>query len=328
MTNEKDKLAGRAIGAAARSKKLSPEERSAIARKAANARHHRYPVAIKKGNFRDDFGFDVDCYVLNDENKTAVISPRGMAEALALGEGGARLTRFVSYKYLEEHIGPDLREKFANPIVFQVNPQKNTGPGSHGHGYDVTILIDLCNAIISASSVGKKVPETTLKQARVIISASAKSGIQELVYRLSGFDSTKEQFISAFKAFVNEEAKKYEKEFPIELYEEWARLYQLQIPVRGWPWEFKRLTNEHIYYPLAKSQGRILTLMRISKSNGGDRRKKLFQFLNDIGTRALRMQLGRILEMAESSESRLEYERKFADRFGDQIPLPLDKPEA
>ena len=159
------------------------------------------------------------------------------------------------------------------------------------------------------------------------MSASAKSGIQELVYKLSGFDSTKEQFISAFKQFASEEAKKYEKEFPIELYEQWARLYKLQIPPRGWPWDFKRLTNDHIYFPLAKSQGKVLTLLRISKEQGGDRRKKLFQFLNEIGTRALRMQLGRVLEMAESSKNQQEYEQKIVERFGGQERFSFEREE-
>jgi len=45
------------------------------------------------------------------------------------------------------------------------------------------------------------------------------------------------------------------------------------------------------------------------KARGGDRAKKLFQFLNEIGARALRMHLGRVLEMAESSPDKTEYER-------------------
>ncbi|MFC2353271.1 MAG: P63C domain-containing protein [Eikenella corrodens] len=321
---QEDKPTGRAIGGVERSKKLSPERRSEIARMAANARHHKFPKAIRKGNFKEDFGIDVECYVLDDENRTAVISQRGMAAALGLGEGGARLTRFINYKYLADYIGPNLRNKLENPIVFQTPTLEKGGPLTSANGYDVTILIDLCNAVIEAQSAGRKVSDTVANQARIIISASAKSGIQELVYKLSGFDSTKEQFINAFKQFVRDEAKKYEKEFPIELYQEWARLYELTIPQRGWPWEFKRLTVQHIYFPLAKSQGKILTLMRISKSKAGDRRKKLFQFLNEIGTRALRMQLGRILEMAESSRNRFEYEQKFQERFGDQLFLPLE----
>jgi hypothetical protein len=48
-------------------------------------------------------------------------------------------------------------------------------------------------------------------------------------------------------------------------------------------------------------RGKIVTLLRAHKANGGDHAKKLLQFLNEIGARALKMHLGRVLEMAESS---------------------------
>ena len=44
----------------------------------------------------------------------------------------------------------------------------------------------------------------------------------------------------------------------------------------------KYLTVNHVYYPLAKSNGKILELLRAAKAQGGDRRAKLLQFLNDI----------------------------------------------
>jgi hypothetical protein len=103
----------------------------------------------------------------------------------------------------------------------------------------------------------------------------------------------------------------------------WHRLYDIPIPDRGKPWHFKHLTVRHIYHPLAKSNGKILTLLRAIKSADGSRQKKLFQFLNEVGARALRMHLGRILEMAESSENKEQYEKKIADRFGDQRELDL-----
>jgi hypothetical protein len=95
-------------------------------------------------------------------------------------------------------------------------------------------------------------------------------------------------------------------------------LYGIPKPERGKPWHFKHLTISHIYYPLAQSNGKILELTRAHKAKGGDRAKKLFQFLNDVGTRALRMHLGRVLEMCESSPDRATYERKIIDRFGGQ----------
>lgn len=322
MKQDNKKVTGRAIGAKARSEKLTPEQRSEIARKAALAKHKKPLEAIRKGNFKDDFGFDVDCYVLNDESRTAVISQRGMADAIGFsGKGGNNLTRFIERKNISKFIGSELRQKLTQPIVFKRDgggSDKSVAPLSNG--YDVTVLIDLCNAIIEANNAGAlvKTQENIAKQARVIIGASAKSGIQELVYKLTGFDSTKEHFIQAFKQFVSDEAKKYEKEFPIELYDEWARIYSIKIPDRGWPWDFKHLTVKHIYHPLAKSDGKLLALLRETKINNGDRKKKLFQFLNEVGTRALRMQLGRVLEMAESSKTKSEYENKIVERFGGQ----------
>ena len=70
------------------------------------------------------------------------------------------------------------------------------------------------------------------------------------------------------------------------------------------------LTVRHVYFPLAKSNGKILDLMRALKASDGDRKKKLFQFLSEVGARALRMHIGRVLEMAESSASKHEYDAK------------------
>jgi P63C domain len=115
-------------------------------------------------------------------------------------------------------------------------------------------------------------------------------------------------------------------EFPSELYTQWHRLYDLAIPKRGNPWHFKSLTVRHVYFPLAKSNGKILELLKALKAQGGDRKKKLFQFLNEIGARALRIQLGRVLEMAESSPDKFAYENKIAERFGGQKELELIVP--
>lgn len=85
------------------------------------------------------------------------------------------------------------------------------------------------------------------------------------------------------------------------------------------------LTVDHVYYPLAKSDGRLLQLLREAKSKDTDGNgKKLFQFLNEVGTRALRIHLGRVLEMAESSPDAQTYEAKIAERFGKQPRLDFD----
>jgi hypothetical protein len=319
------KASGRAKGGVARAKALSPEAKSAIAKKGAIARWGvKVAQSTHKGSFKEDFGIDAECYVLDDEQKTAVISQRGMGVAIGLGDSGSRLPSFIKGKMISTYLGHELRGKLENPLIFQgPTAGGNSPPPSKIHGYDVTILIDICKAIISAETDGKllKSQEAIARQAHVILNASAKAGIKGLVYALSGYDATREEVITAFKQFVKAEAKEYEKEFPPQIYEEWYKLYKLPKFQRGRPWEFKSLTLKHVYYPLAKSNGKLLELLQANKAKSGDRTKKLHQFLSEIGTRALRIHLGRILEMTESSSTKAEYEKKINDRFGDQPEL-------
>jgi hypothetical protein len=311
-------------GGKARAEVLGPAKTKVQARNAALARWGA--KATHKGNFREELGLDVECYVLDDVQKSAVISQIGMARVLGLSPRGNSLPTFMANKIMSEVGGGELREKIENPLKFQwAGGGGGRGPGAI-HGFDTSLLIDICNAIIKAEEQLGKRYANVVKQAHLIVGASAKSGIRHLVYALAGYNPSAEEVVAAFKLYVLEEAKKYEPEFPPELYLQWYRLYDLAVPDRGKPWYFKYLTVNHIYFPLAKSNGKLLQLLRAHKSKGGDRQKKLFQFLNDIGARALRVQLGRILEMAESSPDKATYERKIVQRFGGQQELDLLMP--
>lgn len=320
----------KAAAAKARAASLLPEERKAIASKAAAARWGKTYKTIGSGNFLFDFGVDVECHVLDDPAKTAVISQRGMGQAMGFSKRGDRLRSFANSKAMENYIGRDLREKLENPLIFQ---QKTAAAGSavqDSHGYDATILIDICNSVLAAKADGKLKGERyarMVEQAQILVSAAAKSGIRNLVYALAGYSPSTTEVIEAFKLYVREEAKKYGREFPNELYDQWQRLYSITLPERGKPWHFRHLTIKHIYYPLAKSDGKLLGLLRQVKANSGEPNKKLFQFLNEVGARALRMHLGRVLEMAESSLDAREYEQKIVSRFGGQTEFELVIPE-
>ncbi len=318
MTDSEER--GRA-GGLARAKTLSDEDRKKIAKSAAIARWGL--KSTHRGNFREDFGIDVDCYVLDDEKKTAVISQRGMGAALGLGEGGDRLSRFMKGSKITAYVGPELREKLENPIIFQGQPAGPNLPYQKMFGYDVTILIDICKAVLQADSDGSLIErqQNIAKQARIIVNASAKAGIKGLVYALSGYDATREEVVAAFKLFVREEARDYEKEFPDQLYQEWYRLYQLPKPARNKPWKFKHLTVNQVYRPLAKSSGKILQLAQDQRANNTVQNKKLHQFLSEIGVKTLRQHLGQLLGIAQISKSKDEYEKHVETIFGDQRKL-------
>jgi hypothetical protein len=215
--NKKSPLAkpNRAKGGVARAESLSSEERSLIAKKAAVARWGmKPPQATHKGNFQNDFGIDVECYVLNDEQKTAVISQRGMGLAIGLKDGGGRaFPRFVQGKVVAQALGVDLLEKINSPLIFNGIPPVADGTVTSAaeqkvYGYDVTILIDVCKAIVKAEADNKLLSSQAhiAKQAHIILNASAKAGIKGLVYALSGYDATREEIITAFKLYVQQEA--------------------------------------------------------------------------------------------------------------------------
>lgn len=316
-----DLFAARSKGGIARREALSEEERKAIAKKGAIARWGA--KAIHQGNFKERLGIDVECYVLGDVEKTAVISQTGMARALGLSSRGNALPRFLRNKVMKKALGADIAEKIENPLKFQWSAPGAGTPPVMVHGFDSALLIDICNAIIaSEEKLGPRYEENA-KQAHLIVGASARLGIKGLVYAVAGYNPTAEEVIEAFKLYVQEEARKYEPEFPPELYVQWHRLYNLPVPVRGKPWQFRHLTVRHVYFPLAKSNGKILILLRALKAKDGDQQKKLFQFLNLVGARALGRHLGRVLEMAESSANKVEYEKRIIGRFGGQQELDL-----
>ncbi|QCX50024.1 P63C domain-containing protein [Ralstonia pseudosolanacearum] len=316
------KVVGRAKGGEARAKALSEGERKAIAKKGAVARWGLR--ATHKGNFKAEFGIDVECYVLNDNTKTAVISQRGMGEAIGLKDtSGQAFTRFVGGKSISATLGAELLEKLDNPLIFNGASVVANSPPMMVHGYDVTILIDICKAVVKAESEGllKTNQLHVAKQAHIILNASAKAGIKGLVYALAGYDATREEIIAAYKMYVAEEAREYEREFPMELYEQWYRLYGLSRPERGRPWEFRYLTIDHIYKPLARSNGKVFALAKSSKATSGEKNAKIHQFLSEIGVKALRTQVGKIAGIALVSSSREEYEKHIAEKIYGQTSL-------
>ncbi len=318
-----DEPIGRAKGGIARAAALSNDRRQEIARRAAQA---RWGVrATHKGSFLKDFGIDVDCYVLDDATKTPVISQRGMGQAIGFSRRGSRLTVFVKSKTMDGYIGRDLRQKIENPLIFQLPGAAAASPVSaQANGYDATVLIDICNAILAAKADGKLSGsryDKMIEQARIITSASAKNGIRQLVYALAGYNPTAEEVIAAFKLYVREEAREYEKEFPDQLYAEWYRLYQLPKPQKNKPWKFKHLTVEHVYVPLAKSNGKIYQLTQALRAASNDRWKRLHQFLSEVGVKALRTQLGQTLGIAQVSDTAERYEANIQRVFGDQLDL-------
>lgn len=136
---------------------MSPEERAKRARKGALARWGAKPIRAlpNKGNFLRHFGVDVECYIADDERKTAVISQTGMARILGLSARGNAFPRFVGSQALADSVSAELRAKVEKPLLIQWGSGGAEQPPSVIHGYDATVLTEVCAAIAHANAKGK-----------------------------------------------------------------------------------------------------------------------------------------------------------------------------
>lgn len=308
----------------ARAAALAPERRIEIAKQGALAKWGY--KSTHKGNFKQDFGMDVECYILDDEKKTAMISQTGMGQAIGLGKSGSRLPEFIDREKIAPYIGHELREKLSNPVIFQGIRSGVNSPKPIVHGYDITILIDLCDAIIKADAEGKLLDRQLhiVRQAQVIRTASAKLGIKNLAWAVAGYDPKQEEIINAFKNYVVHEVEEYGREFPHELFRGWCRFYDLRetpIHPKFSFWQpkaaFRRLVLNQVYQPLGNSDGKIKELLFKARSNDEKPKgKPLFWFLSkEIGRPALRTQIGMLLMAMRTSTTKAEYEDKFYQAF-------------
>jgi len=326
------------LGGKARMASLSPTERTSIAKRGAKARWdaakkledpNRIPEALCQGELEIG-AVAVDCYVL--DNLRRLIHKRAMAKALGMKSGGGNVfVRAMNRKGLGSVISEELRHKIDNPIVFK------TLTSDLGHGYEATVLIDICNAIIDAHKADKlgKGQDMLLVQAEIIVRASAKLGIVALVDDATGFiaDKRREAYRELFRDFIRDEFREYKSEFPDQFFDMIYKLYGIprKRDAKNHPQFFAGFIRKYIYAPLANSNGAILEMLDeknpVVYVNGG-RRYKMFQFIEDVvGMPALRAHLWQIIGIGGSVRNKQQFERGFHTAFPetqDQFELMLN----
>ena len=300
------------LGGKARAESLSPEDRSAIAGAAAEARWSK-SKAIVKHIPRADYGspdrplrianLEIPCYVLDDGRR--VITQSGMLIALDMSPGtatkggGDRIANFAGTKAISPFVSDKLREMITNPIRFRAH-------GTMAYGYEATILPELCDAILDAR-LEKKLnyqQNHIAKQAEILVRAFARVGIIALVDEATGYQEIRdrEALQEILKRYISEELMKWVKTFPMEFYKQVFRL-------KGWNWNDGRMSpivgsivNDLVYARLAPG-----VLEELKKRNPvtekGYRKHRHFQHLtSDIGHPALTRHLYELIGMARPYE--------------------------
>jgi hypothetical protein len=329
-----EETTGRAKGGLARAGVLSPDERTGIAKRAAEARWSSDILQATHGS--DDHplkigDIEIPCYVLEGERR--VLAQAGMIRALGMAKGGSshrggtRLAKFAAGQVLKPFVSEALMMGTQAPIRFR------TPFGQLAFGFEATLLADICDAVLAARKAGvlQKQQEHVAERCEILLRGFARVGIIALVDEATGFqrDRTGDALARILEAFVTKELQPWVKTFPNDYYAQLFRLRGLEYRADSVkrPQYFGILTNDIIYKRLAP--GVLVELKKvIPKNEAGRRKAALSQALTkNIGYPKLREHLGAVIAYMTLSKDYHDFIEKldrFRPRFGEQYVLPFD----
>jgi hypothetical protein len=326
-----------ALGGKARAKRLTKEQRSAIARQAAIARWtemgHTPPAYAVFGAPERPLRIgriEIPCYVLADGRR--VLAQRGLQTGIGFSRSGGkpgarRIAQFLASLAAKGYQVNDLIARVNNPIRF-IPPHG----GNPADGYEATILPDICEVIVQADQDGQLMAQQrhVAKQCRILLHGFANVGIIALVDEATGYQDirARDALAKILEAFVTKELRKWVSTFPPDYYKELFRL-------RGWPFpslpkdQQKRpvmagkITNDIVYARLAP--GVRQELHRLTpRDEKGRLKHKLFQRLSeDVGHPKLREHLASLVALMRAADDWPSFERMLNRALPKYADLPL-----
>ena len=316
------------IGGLARANKLSSEERSEIAKKAAVARWSAHlPDATHEGEL-EIAGLNLPVAVTSDG--TRLMISKAFMTALGRPWKGSyartELPNFIAAKNLLPFISPELRGVL-DPIDF-VNKH-----GQRASGYRAELLQMVCDVYLDARNAGvlTESQERVAAQAEILVRVFARVGILALVDEATGYqrDRASDALARILEKFIATELQPWVKTFPDEFYEQLFRLRGLDFPndtVKR-PQYFGHLTNDIVYRRLAPG---VLSELKSSapKGQSGKRKGTLQQRLTpDLGHPKLREHLASVCTIMDFSEDYEDFMSKLDKRhprYGETIEFDFD----
>jgi len=267
----------------------------------------------------------IPAYVLTDG--TRVLSGRGMQEVLKLVDEnapqsgqkpGIRLSRFFSYSNLKPFIFNEEKPDHFKPIICYHGKTKI-------HGYEGTLLVDICNGVLEARKQGVKLTarqNIIAQQCEMLVRSFAKIGIIALIDEATGYqyDREKLELQSILKLFISDEILDWQKTFHLGFYKEVFRLWGVSFT----PQNIKRkppfiggITNEYIYKNLPKGSFVLEKLKeKTPKTEGSNYKVRLHQSLTPFGKEELKKVLYSAESLAAISETKSKFTRLVQNRYG------------
>ena len=207
-----------------------------------------------------------------------------------------------------------ISERLSKPVKFKRN--NAGGSQSTANGYEVTLLVDICSAIIDANRAGVFDNDAIVRNADIIIRSVAKVGIIALVDEATGYQYEREndELQKILKAYISEELLPWQKRFPDIFYKELFRLNGWDYTVNGIkkrPGIIGKWTNTFIYEELPNGVLEELK-KKTPKSELGNRTNRYHQLLTtDIGEPNLEKQINKVITLFQVSDNM----KQFCDNF-------------
>jgi hypothetical protein len=222
------------------------------------------------------------CYVLND--RTRVFSGRGIQKALGApsNSSGTWLSKFMKSSPITEFLNPGVLNKIDNVIKFKRHDAG--GSQSITYGYEVTLLVDICDAILQANKTRHDIPNHIVQNAEIIIRSVAKVGIIALVDEVTGYQEAREKDeLARFLAkFIKEERGVYIKTYPDDFFEALFKMKGLNWSLANKgkkPQYIGHYINNYVYARIAPKV--LEELRRVNpKDENGKRKGKHTQYID------------------------------------------------
>lgn len=321
------------VGGLARAKKLTPAERSAIARDAARGRWSKQKLQERFSGALTIGSIELPCAVLDTSQR--VLTKTGIANAFSTSkkspntpaqDGELRPPAFLASTGIALHVSDSLRDKLANPLIY-TNKQ-----GILVHGYEAEVLPEICEAILDAHTAGDLKPNQLriFDAAKALYKGLARIGIIGLVDEATGYQAerARDELARILEAYISAELLPWTKTFPDEFFRGVYKIHGWQFKEgTARPLYVGKFINRYVYDALPPG---VLAELRERNpvQDNGRRRHKHFQHLTKtIGHPQLEEQIKQVITLLRISENKREFNRhyeKLHPQVGTQQPLPLD----
>lgn len=315
---------GASKGGKARAAAMTPEERSDVARAAAEARwadtgdagDSKIPYATHVGVLKIG-DLELPCAVLNDGRRVLTQEAFGRA----IGRQGNLFRRpdqdfdlppFLTAATLKPFISEDLRSS-SRPIAFR--PLARTGMGARrALGYAAELLPQVCRVFLDARDAGvlHVAQHHVARTADLLIRGLATVGIVALVDEATGYqrDRDRDALHKLLELFIAKELLPWTRRFPDEFYREMFRLRNWKAfdhnAAQG-PRFAGKLTNQLVYERLPP--GVLSELQRKNPAVNNRRRHAHHQFLTEnIGNPHLERHIASVTTLMRAARTWSEFE--------------------